>query len=133
MQLHRSGEDYLKTMLILLRRNGEIRSSEVARYLNVSRASVSYAVRFLKEGGFLTMDEHRLLNFTDLGLEVAEQIYDRHRVIKDSLIRLGIEPEIAEKDACRVEHDISGRTFEKLKEKWTEQRALAYPEKEGAL
>ncbi len=133
MKLHRSGEDYLKTMLILLRKNGEIRSSEVARYLNVSRASVSYAVRFLKEGGFLTMDEHRLLNFTDLGLEVAEQICDRHRVIKDSLIRLGIEPEVAEQDACRVEHDISGQTFEKLKELWMEQKDRQGPERESAV
>ena len=116
MELNRSREDYLKTILMLEREKGVVRSSEVAKHLNVTRASVSYAVRYLKEDGFLTMDEHKTLCFTERGREAAEQVYERHRVIRDALIYLGIEPETADQDACRIEHDISGKTFEKLKE-----------------
>ena len=118
MDLHRSGEDYLKTMLVLQQSRGEIRSSEVAKCLNVTRPSVSYAVRVLKEGGFLTMDKSRKICLTDLGRQVAEQVYERHCVIKGVLMRFGVEPEIAEQDACRIEHDISRQTFDKLKGLW---------------
>ncbi len=120
MDLHRSGEDYLKTMLVLQQERGEIRSSEVAKCLNVTRPSVSYAVRILKEGGFLTMDKSRKIRLTDLGQQTAEQVYERHCVIKEVLMRFGVEPEIAEQDACRIEHDISRQTFEKLKKLWKE-------------
>ncbi|MBQ6371599.1 MAG: metal-dependent transcriptional regulator [Oscillospiraceae bacterium] len=115
MDLHRSGEDYLETMLILEQRNGRIRSSDVARYLKVSRASVSYAVRFLKNGGFLTVDEGRLLHFTDIGRQTAEAVYEKHCILRDTLLLLGADPEIADQDACLIEHDISGHTMEKLK------------------
>ena len=115
MDLHRSGEDYLETMLILEQKMGWIRSSDVAKYLKVSRASVSYAVRFLKEGGFITMDEDRLLHFTDIGRQTAEEVYERHCVLRKSLLLLGADPEIADQDACLIEHDISGHTLEKLK------------------
>lgn len=116
MELNRSREDYLKTILMLERKKGVVRSSEVAKHLKVTRASVSYAVRYLKEDGFLTMDEHKTLHFTDRGREAAKQVFERHRVIMEGLIYLGVEPETAEQDACRIEHDISGKTFDKLKE-----------------
>ena len=93
MDLHRSGEDYLETMLILEQKKGWIRSSDVAKYLKVSRASVSYAVRFLKEGGFITMDEDRLLHFTDIGRQTAAEVYERHCVLRKSLLLLGADPE----------------------------------------
>ncbi len=115
MDLHRSGEDYLETMLILEQKKGWIRSSDVARYLKVSRASVSYAVRFLRDGGFLTMDDDRLLCFTDLGRQVAEAVYERHCILREALLLLGADPEIAEQDACLIEHDISDHTLDKLK------------------
>lgn len=123
MELNRSREDYLKTILILEQKKGEVRSAEVAKLLNVTRASVSYAVRYLKEDGLVTMDERRMLCFTDLGREIAERVYERHRVISEGLMFLGIEPEVAEQDACRVEHDISDVTFGKLKELWEEHIA----------
>ena len=124
MELNRSREDYLKTILMLELEKGTVRSMDVAKRLNVTRASVSNAVRTMKEDGFLAMDEHRMLCLTDLGRETAEQIYERHRVIRDVLILLGVEPEFAEEDACRIEHDVSGQTFDRLRELLEECMAL---------
>lgn len=118
MRLHRSGEDYLEAMLVLQQKNGFVRSLDVAEYLNVTKPSVSNATRLLKEGGFLTMDEDKLIHLTELGQEVAETIYERHCVLTEGLIFLGVDPEIAEQDACRIEHDLSRQSFEKLKEAW---------------
>ena len=116
MSLNRSGEDYLETMLVLQKEKGRIRSADVARRLNVTRASVSYAVRFLEKDGFLTMDDDKRIILSETGQQIAEQIYARHCIIRDALILSGVEPEIADQDACRIEHDISGHTFGKLKE-----------------
>ena len=118
MRLHRSEEDYLEAMLVLQQKNGFVRSLDVAEYLNVTKPSVSNATRLLKEGGFLTMDEDKLIHLTELGQEVAETIYERHCVLTDGLIFLGVDPEIAEQDACRIEHDLSRQSFEKLKSCW---------------
>ena len=126
MELNRSREDYLKTILIIEQEKGSVRSSEVAKRLNVTRASVSTAVHMMKEDGFLAMDEHRMLCLTDLGRETAERVYERHRVIRDVLILLGVEPAFAEEDACRIEHDVSGQTFERLRELLEECMALDY-------
>lgn len=95
MRLHRSGEDYLEAMLVLQQKNGFVRSLDVAEYLNVTKPSVSNATRLLKEGGFLTMDEDKLIHLTELGQEVAETIYERHCVLTEGLIFLGVDPEIA--------------------------------------
>ncbi len=118
MRLHRSGEDYLEAILILEHKRGHVRSLDVAQQLSVTKPSVSNATRLLKEGGFLTMDEEKLIHLTELGREVAESIYERHCILTEGLIFLGVEPETAEQDACRIEHDISRETFEKLKEAW---------------
>ena len=100
MELHRAGEDYLKTLLLLQNKNGTVRSLDIARKLNVSKPSVSAAMKLLRDGGFLTMDENKRLCLTDAGREVAEQIYEKHLIVKECLISLGIDPDIAEKDAC---------------------------------
>ena len=118
MRLHRSGEDYLEAILILEQKRGYVRSSDVAEQLSVTKPSVTNATRLLREGGFLTMDEDKLIHLTELGREVAESIYERHCILTEGLIFLGIDPEAAEQDACRIEHDISRETFEKLKEYW---------------
>ena len=107
MRLHRSGEDYLEAILILQQKNGYVRSQAVADQLNVTKPSVSNTARLLKEGGFLTMDEKKLIHLTELGREVAETIYERHCMLTDGLIMLGVDPEVAEQDACRIEHDLS--------------------------
>lgn len=115
MKLHRAGEDYLKTILLLQHTNGSVRSLDVARKLNVSRPSVSAAMRLLRDGGFLTMDENKKICLTDAGLEVAEQVYEKHLIVKECLISLGVDPDIAERDACIMEHLVSRETLEKMK------------------
>ena len=116
MKLHASGEDYLEAILILHKQRGTVRSVDVARHLDVSKPSVSHAVATLKDGGFLTMDEDYFLHLTDIGREVAEQIYEKHRFFTGRLIAAGVDPETAERDACRIEHVISDESFQCLKE-----------------
>ena len=114
--LHASGEDYLEAILILHMKKGMVRSVDVARHLDVSKPSVCQAVSTLKEGGFLTMDEDFSLHLTDIGREVAEKIYERHCFFTEQLIAAGVDPKVAEADACRIEHIISAESFERLKE-----------------
>ena len=118
MRLHRSGEDYLEAILILEQKRGYVRSSDVAEQMNVTKPSVTNATRLLREGGFLTMDEEKRIHLTELGREVAGSIYERHCILTEGLIYLGVDPETAEEDACRIEHDLSRQSFEKLKECW---------------
>ena len=115
MKLHASGEAYLEAILVLHKKMGMVRSVDVARHMEVSKPSVCVAVNTLKEGGFLTMDENHFLHLTDVGREVAEQIYERHCFFTERLIALGVDPKTAEADACRIEHVISTESFERLK------------------
>ena len=115
IKLHESGENYLKTILILNRKNGSVRSSDVAEWLGVSRPSVSNAVRYLRDGGYLRLDKHKKIHLTASGREIAEKVYERHCFLKNILISVGVYPETAEKDACKIEHDLSDESFEKLK------------------
>ena len=116
MKLHASGEDYLEAILVLYKKTGMVRSVDVARHLEVSKPSVCHAVATLRDGGFLTMDEDYFLHLTDAGLEVAEQIYEKHRFFTERLIEAGVDPEKAERDACRIEHVISQESFERLRD-----------------
>ncbi len=111
-----SGEDYLETIFILKKQLGMVRSVDVARHMEVSKPSVCHAVAILRDGGFLRMDEDHFLHLTEVGREVAEKIYERHCFFTEQLIRAGVDPETAEADACRMEHAISGDSFDKLKE-----------------
>ena len=115
MKLHASGEDYLEAILVLYKKTGMVRSVDVARHMEVSKPSVCHAVATLRKGGFLLMDEDYFLHLTDLGREVAEATYEKHRFFTDRLIEAGVDPETAERDACRIEHVISEETFERLK------------------
>ena len=121
MKLHASGEDYLEAILILHKQKGVVRSVDVARHMEASKPSVSHAVTTLRDGGFLTMDEDCFLHLTDIGREVAEQVYEKHRFFTERLIAAGVDPETAEQDACRIEHVISEESFRRLK-------AVAEPE-----
>ena len=116
MKLHASGEDYLKTILVLHKKTGMVRSVDVARHMEVSKPSVCHAVATLRDGGFLTMDEDHFLQLTDVGREVAEKIYERHCFFTEQLIAAGVDPQTAEADACRIEHIISDESFDRLKE-----------------
>ena len=116
MRLHKSGEDYLEAILVLEQKNGDVRSLDLAEHMSVSKPSVSNAMKLLREGGFLTMDENKLIHLTELGREVAENIYERHVLLTKTLILIGVEATVAEQDACLIEHDISRETFDRLKE-----------------
>ena len=111
-----SGEDYLEAVLVLQKEKGMVRSVDVARHMGVSKPSVCHAVVTLKKGGFLTMDEDLFLRLTDIGREVAEQTYEKHCFFTHLLMEAGVEPEIAEQEACRIEHVISEDSFQKLSE-----------------
>mgnify|MGYP005753993241 FL=1 len=115
MKLHASGEDYLEAVLVLQKQKGMVRSVDIARHMDVSKPSVCYAVATLKDGGFLTMDDGFFLHLTNIGREVAEQIYEKHRFFTERLIAAGVDPETAEADACRIEHVISEESFRRLK------------------
>ena len=121
MKLHASGEDYLEAVLVLQKQKGMVRSVDMARHMGVSKPSVCHAVATLKNGGFLTMDDGFFLHLTNIGREVAEQIYEKHRFFTERLIAAGVDSEIAEADACRIEHVISEESFRRLK-------AVAEPE-----
>ena len=105
-KLYASGEDYLEAVLVLQKEKGMVRSVDVARHLEVTKPSVCHAVATLRDGGFLTMDSDYFLHLTDVGRKVAEQI---------RLIEAGVDPETAERDACRIEHVISDESFRRLK------------------
>ena len=115
MKLHASGEDYLEAILVLQKQNGIVRSVDVARHMDVSKPSVCHAVATLKNGGFLTMDDDFFLHLTEVGREVAEQIYEKHRFFTQRLIAAGVDPKTAEADACRIEHVISEESVRRLK------------------
>ena len=105
-----------ENILVLQKKRSMVRSVDVARHMEVSKPSVCHAVATLRDGGFLTMDEDHFLHLTDVGREVAEQIYEKHRFFTDRLIEAGVDPVTAEKDACRMEHVISNESFDRLKE-----------------
>lgn len=116
MKMQESPEDYLEAILVLSKELGNVRSIDVANYLEYSKPSVSVAMKRLRENGFVTLDEHGNLILTGSGLSIALKIYERHLVISQFLISIGVDEEIAKKDACRMEHVISDESFEKIKQ-----------------
>ena len=122
MGLYASGEDYLEAILVLKKKKGMVRSADVARHLKVSKPSVCHAVATLKKGGFLLMDGDHFLHLTDLGREVAEDTYEKHRFFTEMLTNVGVDPITAERDACRIEHVISESSFQHLKKTSSEKK-----------
>jgi len=114
MKIQRSAEDYLETMLMLKEKLGYIRSTDIANQLGVSKPSVSYATKHLKEDRYITMDKDGLISLTDAGMEIARRMYDRHKTLMQLLILLGVDEETAREDACKMEHDISEKTYDAL-------------------
>lgn len=115
MHLLESGEMYIETIHVLSKKGGVVRSVDVSEHMGVSKPSVSRAIGLLKEGGYVTMARDGALTLTEAGVEVANKIYERHRVITALLTALGVDPEIAADDACRIEHHISDESFEAIK------------------
>ncbi len=114
-KIQESAENYLETILLLNRRNGSVRSIDIAAELEFSKPSVSVAMKNLREHGCITVDENGQISLTDKGLQIAESVYERHTLFTEWLIGLGVDPRTAAKDACRIEHVISEESFQAIK------------------
>ena len=115
MKIQESAENYLETILMLKEEKGAVRSIDIARKMDFSKPSISRAMSLLRENGYITMDKDGLLTLTDAGREIAERIYERHKLLTRWLEFLGVDPDRAAADACRMEHAVSNETFEKMK------------------
>lgn len=116
MKIYESAENYLETILILKNRNGTVRSIDVANEMNFSKPSISYAMKQFRESGYIEMDKNGYISLTESGMDIAERVYERHRLLTKYLVSIGVSEKNAKEDACRIEHVISQETFEKLKE-----------------
>lgn len=115
MSLNPSGEMYLETIYVLGLKNPVVRSIDIAEHMNFSKPSVSRAVNLLKDGKFITINKDGYISLTEIGLSMAKKIYERHTVLSNVLIRLGVDEQTASEDACKIEHVISDKTFNILK------------------
>lgn len=116
MKLQESGEMYLETIFILSQKSTHVRSIDVAEYMDFSKPSVSRAVGLLKNGGYINVDENGFLTLTEQGEEIARRTYERHEVLSNLFMKLGVSRENAIADACKIEHDISDETYNVIKE-----------------
>ena len=115
MHLQESGEMYLETIFVLSERSKNVRSIDVCEEMGFSKPSVSRAMSILRNAGYVTMDDQGFLHLTESGYEVASKTYERHKVLTQCFVALGVPKEIAEEDACKIEHDISDETFSAIK------------------
>lgn len=115
MNTNESSENYLETILVLSQKLPVVRSVDIANEMNFKKPSVSIAMKNLREKGLITVTDAGFIYLTESGKEIAEMIYERHRVITAGLISLGVHPEVAAEDACRIEHDLSVESFEAIK------------------
>ncbi len=116
MNIYESAEDYLEAILMIQERKGNVHSIDIAEEKNFSKASVSIAMKKLRENGYISMDKDGTIHLLPPGEEIARRIYERHQLLTNWFIRLGVDAETAQDDACHIEHDLSDVTFEKLKE-----------------
>ena len=116
MEIHESAEDYLETILILKERSGQVRSIDIATEMNYTKPSISVAMKKLRENGYIEVDKDGFITLTASGYEIASNIYNRHKVLTDFFISLGVDQKVAAEDACKIEHDLSDETFEKTRE-----------------
>ena len=111
MNIHESAEDYLETILVLKERKGYVRSIDIVNEMGFSKPSVSVAMKRLRENGYIHMDQDGFISLLPSGAEIAEKVYNRHKVLTKFFINIGVPEEIASKDACKIEHDISEEAF----------------------
>ena len=114
MKIYESAEDYLEKILMLTERNGEVRSIDIATEMGVTKPSVSIAMKNLRQAGYISMDGAGYITLEPPGLEIATRIYGRHKKLTRFFVALGVDPTVASHDACKIEHDLSAETFEKL-------------------
>ena len=115
MSLLESGENYLESILVLSLKQKEIHAIDIVNYLGYSKPSVSIMLKKLKDSGYIIINEESHIFLTDKGLEIANKIYNRHKLLKDFLISIGVSEAVAEDDACKIEHDLSDETVEAIK------------------
>ena len=125
MRIHKSAEDYLEMILRLIEQKGYARSVDIAMGLGVSKPSVSVAMKQLREGNYILMDKENYITLTDAGMEIAQRIYERHKVLTRVLTLIGVDEKTAEEDACKVEHDISVETFSAIQRQMEKLEASA--------
>ena len=114
MHIQESGEMYLESIHVLLQKKSAVRSVDVSEYMGYSKPSVSRAVGLLKNGGYILVDKDGYITLTEDGLAIANKIYQRHTLISNLLVQLGVDPEVAAEDACKIEHAISDESFEAI-------------------
>lgn len=116
MEIHQSAEDYLETILILKERIGQVRSIDIATEMNFTKPSISVAMKKLRENHYIEMDRDGFITLTDSGYKIAANIYERHKLLTSFFVSLGVDEKVAAQDACKIEHDLSEETYEKIKE-----------------
>lgn len=114
LKIQKASEDYLETMLMLQESLGYIRSIDIAERLGVTKPSVSYATKRLRENGYITMDKDGLITLTESGLTIARKMFQRHKLLTEVFVKMGVDPETAAEDACKIEHDLSQATFDAI-------------------
>ncbi len=115
MNIHESAEDYLETILMLCEAHGSARSVDIAAHLGVTKPSVSFAMKRLRENGYILMGDDNRITLTEQGERIARRIWERHRLLTDFLMRIGVSEATARADACKVEHDLSDESFEAIR------------------
>ncbi len=115
MHLQESGEMYLESIYILTKKSGYVRSLDIAEFMGYSKPSISRAVGLLKKAGYIVVDQIGYITLTETGKEIAEKIYERHTTLAELLMKLGVDEETATEDACKIEHNISDKSFEAIK------------------
>ncbi|MBQ9250530.1 MAG: metal-dependent transcriptional regulator [Oscillospiraceae bacterium] len=116
MKIQKSAEDYLEAMLMLKEKHGYIRSIDIAEQLGVTKPSVSYATKRLRENGYISMGPDGLITLSDTGMEIASRMYERHKLLTEILVKLGVNEATAREDACKLEHDLSIESFDAIRE-----------------
>lgn len=116
MRIKESAENYLETILMIKNEKGHVRSIDIANELGVTKPSVSVAMKSFREEGYVTVDEAGGISLTKKGMEIANKVYEKHEIIATALMSIGVSEKTAYEDSCKIEHDISNETFEKLKE-----------------
>lgn len=120
MEIRQSSEDYLEAILMLQNRKGIVRSIDIAEELSVTKPSVSVAMKKLRTNGYIEMDEYGFISLKETGREIAERMYERHTYLTKWLTTMGVDPDIAADDACKIEHVISAETFEAMKKHFSD-------------
>ena len=121
MSIYESGEDYLEAILMVSERKEDVHAIDIVNELGFSKPSVSIALKKLKEQGYITIDDNNHLHLTNEGLEIAKNIYERHKILTSILTSIGVSKEVAEEDACKIEHDLSNESWDRIKQYYNEK------------